>query len=111
MSCNGRRQISLRLLKVIRLLFSGMLQPRDRDRLMGPSPVATATASGALGRWRRCELRPGPRPSPTHQGERNDIENPAGESPADWHLPPGAAGLHAGADMGGGGIASPADPS
>src|SRR5215469_4045085 len=53
----------------------------------------------------------GPRHPPTHQGERNDIENPAGESPADWHLPPGADRLHVRADIGGGGIASPADPS
>src|SRR6516162_6589314 len=53
----------------------------------------------------------GPRHSPTHKGERNDIENPAGESPADWHRPPGADRLHIGPDIGGGGIASPADPS
>jgi len=53
----------------------------------------------------------GPRHSPTHQGERNDIENPAGESPADWHRPPGADRLHIRADIGGGGIANPADPS
>src|SRR5215472_801744 len=53
----------------------------------------------------------GPRHSPTHQGESNDIENPAGESPAYWHLPPGADRLHVRADIGGGGIASPADPS
>src|SRR5215472_19300136 len=53
----------------------------------------------------------GPRHSPTHQGESNDIENPAGESHADWHLPPGADRLHVRADIGGGAIASPADPS